>query len=124
VGWALGLERIVELVRAEGGATAGEAADAYLVAAGDDARRFGFRLVEELRDRIPGLRVSIGSPAAGFKAQLRRADKSGARYALIVGDTEVADGKVSVKPLRTDDPQQLLSVDECAKLLGPAPRSA
>jgi histidyl-tRNA synthetase len=124
VGWALGLERIVELVRAEGGGTAEEAADAYLVAAGDDARRFGFRLLEGLRDRLPAVRVSIGSPAAGFKAQLRRADKSGARFALIVGEAEVAAGKVSVKPLRADEPQQLLSVEECANLLGPAPRSA
>ena len=73
---------------------------------------------------IPRARLSIGSPAAGFKAQLRRADKSGARFALIVGETEVAAGKVSVKPLRTDEPQQLLSVEECANLLGPAPRSA
>ena len=63
-------------------------------------------------------------PAAGFKAQLRRADKSGARFALIVGEAEVAAGKVSVKPLRTDEPQRLLSVEECANLLGPAPRSA
>ncbi len=124
VGWALGLERIVELVRAEGGDTAEEPVDAYLVASGDDARRFGFRLVEGLRDRIPRARLSIGSPAAGFKAQLRRADKSGARFALIVGEAEVAAGKVSVKPLRTDEPQQLLSVEECANLLGPAPRSA
>ena len=125
VGWALGLERIVELVRAEGGATAEEAADAYLVAAGDDARRFGFRLAR--RACATGCRrckLSIGSPAAGFKAQLRRADKSGARFALIVGETEVAAGKVSVKPLRADEPQQLLSVEECANLLGPAPRSA
>jgi histidyl-tRNA synthetase len=124
VGWALGLERIVELVRAEGGDTAEEPVDAFLVAAGDDARRFGFRLVESLRDRIPGIKVSIGSPAAGFKAQLRRADKSGARFALIVGEAEAAGGKVSVKPLRADEPQRLLSVEECAVLLGPAPRSA
>jgi len=124
VGWALGLERIVELVRAEGGDVAEEALDAYVVAAGDDARRFGFRVVEELRDRIPGLRLSIGSPGAGFKAQLRRADKSGARFALIVGEAEVAAGKVSMKPLRTDEPQQFLSVEECANLLGPAPGAA
>jgi histidyl-tRNA synthetase len=124
VGWALGLERIVELVRAEGGGTAEEPLDACLVAAGDDARRFGFRLIEELRDRVPHVRLSIGAPGAGFKAQLRRADKSGARFALIVGEAEVAAGKVSLKPLRADEPQQLLSVEECADLLGPAPRSA
>ena len=63
------------------------------------------------------LKPAIGSPAAGFKAQLRRADKSGARFALIVGDDEVAQGRVSVKPLRADEPQRLLSPAECADLL-------
>jgi histidyl-tRNA synthetase len=124
VGWALGLERIVELVRAEGGNTAEEPPDAYVVAAGETAGRFAFRVVEELRDRVPGLKLALGAPAAGFKAQLRRADKSGARYALIVGDDEAAAAKVSLKPLRSEEPQALLSVEECASRLGPAPRSA
>ena len=124
VGWALGVERIVELARADAGDVAEAPVDAFLVAAGDEARRFGFRIVEELRDRVPGLKVAIGSPAAGFKAQLRRADRSGARFALIVGESEVAAGKVSVKPLREDKPQQLLTVDECAALLGAERRSA
>jgi histidyl-tRNA synthetase len=123
VGWALGVERIVELMRADGAGTEEPALDAFLVVAGDDARRFGFRVVEELRDRLAGLRVSIGSPAAGFKAQLRRADKSGARFAIIIGEAEVAAGKVSLKPLRADEPQRLVSPEECAAVLRP-PRSA
>jgi histidyl-tRNA synthetase len=117
VGWALGLERIVELARADGADVTEPPVDAFLVAAGDAARRFGFKLVEDLRDAMPGVRIGIGSPAAGFKAQLRRADKSGARFALIVGDDEVAAGRVSVKPLRADEPQRLLSPAECADLL-------
>ena len=76
-------------------------------------------MVEGLRDAVPGVKIAIGSPAAGFKAQLRRADKSGARFALIVGDDEVAQGRVSVKPLRADEPQRLLSPAECADLLSP-----
>ena len=119
VGWALGLERIVELARADGADVAETPVDAFLVAAGDAARRFGFKVVEDLRDALPGVKIAIGSPAAGFKAQLRRADKSGARFALIVGDDEVAGGRVSVKPLRADEPQRLLSVAECADLLAP-----
>jgi len=117
VGWALGLERIVELTRADGGDLAEAPVDAFLVAAGDAARRFGFKVVEGLRDAVPGVKIAIGSPSAGFKAQLRRADKSGARFALIVGDDEVARGRVSVKPLRADEPQRLLSPAECADLL-------
>lgn len=117
VGWALGIERIVELLQAEGVAAAEAPPDVHLVAAGDGERRFGFKLAEQLRDRLPGLKLSIGGPAAGFKAQLRRADKSGARYALILGETELAAGKVSLKPLREDRPQQLVTVEECIDLL-------
>ena len=120
VGFALGVERVVELARADGGDRAERPVDAYLVAAGDEARRFGFKVVEELRDLLPGLSLAIGSPAAGFKAQMRRADKSGARFALIVGEAEVAAGRISVKPLRVDEPQRLLTAEECAGLLKPA----
>jgi histidyl-tRNA synthetase len=117
VGWALGIERIVELLQAEGVDAAETPADVHLVAAGDAERRFGFTLAEELRERLPGLKLSIGGPAAGFKAQLRRADKSGARYALIVGESELAAGKISLKALREDRPQRLVTVDECVELL-------
>jgi len=124
VGWALGIERIVELMQAEGIAAQEAPPDAYLVAAGDAERRFGFKLAEELRSRLPALKLSLGGPAAGFKAQLRKADKSGARVALIVGETEVGAGKVSFKPLRDDSPQELLTVEECVARLRRMPASA
>ena len=125
VGWALGIERIVELHASRGHRGAGEAPpDAHFVAAGEAERRFGFKLAERLRDRLPGLKLSIGAPAAGFKAQLRRADKSGARVALIVGEAELAAGKVSFKPLREDKPQQLVTVEECIDLAPPNAASA
>jgi histidyl-tRNA synthetase len=117
VGWALGLERIVELMQAEGIGADEAPVDAQLVAAGEAERRFGFKLVEQLRERLPGVKVSIGMPSAGFKAQLRHADKNGARFALIVGESELAAGRVSLKPLREDRPQQLVTVEECAGLL-------
>ena len=121
VGWALGVERVVELVRIE---AAGDAEmrvpDVFVVSAGDEARRVGFAAAETLRDRVPGISVSIGSPSAGFKAQMRRADKSGARFALIVGEDEVAAGKLGLKPLRTDEPQLSLSLDEIVRQLSSA----
>jgi histidyl-tRNA synthetase len=117
VGWALGIERIVELMQAEGIAASEAPPDAHLVAAGDGERRFGFALAEALRARVPGLKLSIGAPAAGFKAQLRRADKSGARVALIIGEAELTARKVSYKSLREDRPQELVTVEECADLL-------
>ena len=118
VGWALGVERIVELMVAEGNAVSPPPLDAYLVAVGDAERHFGFKLAEELRNRLPGLTVSLGGPAVGFKAQLRKADKSGARFALIVGEAELAAGQVSLKPLREDAPQRLATVAECVAALG------
>jgi histidyl-tRNA synthetase len=91
--------------------------DAQLVAAGEAERRFGFQLLEQLRTRVPGAKVAVGMPSAGFKAQLRHADKSGARFALIIGESELAAAKVSLKPLREDKPQQLMTVEECAERL-------
>jgi histidyl-tRNA synthetase len=117
VGWALGIERIVELMQAEGIGAAEASPDAHLVAAGEAERRYGFELVERLREMLPGIRVSIGAPSAGFKAQLRHADKSGARVALIVGENELTAGKVGFKTLREDRPQRLVTVEECAELL-------
>jgi histidyl-tRNA synthetase len=124
IGWGLGIERLVELMRAEGGETSEPACDVYVVSAGEAQRRHAFGLAEQLRDRLPWLKLSLGSPAAGFKAQLRRADKSGARFALIVGESEVAAGRVSVKALREERPQELLTLDQCARLIGAEPRSA
>jgi len=115
VGWALGIERVV---------AAAAPPDVYLVAAGDAERGFGFKLAEELRTRLPELKLSLGGPAAGFKAQLRKADKSGARVALILGETELKAGKVSFKPLREDTPQELVTVEECVARLRQTPASA
>ena len=117
VGWALGIERVVELLQAEGVGAAEQTPDVALVAAGDAERRFAFTLAEQLREQLPGLKLLSGGPAAGFKSQLRRADKSGARFALIVGEAEREAGKVSLKPLREDRPQQLLTIDECVDVL-------
>jgi len=124
VGWALGMERVVEVMQAEGIAGGALPPDAYLVAAGEAERRFAFKIAEELRSRVPGLKLSLGGSTGGFKAQLRRADKSGARVALIVGEAEVAQGKVSFKTLREDQPQKLVTVVECAALLGQTRPSA
>jgi histidyl-tRNA synthetase len=119
VGWALGVERVVELIQAEGWGGAQPMPDAYLVMVGDQARRRGFALAETLRDRVPGLVLSIDSNGGSFRAQLRRADRSGARFALILGDEELEAGVVGLKPLREEAPQESLTSDSlAARLLG------
>ena len=113
VGWALGIERVVELMRDAGFDDAGPDPDVYVVGVGDQAQRECFAAAERLRAAVPGVRLVMGPPG-GFRAQLRRADKSGARYALIVGEDELAAGKFSVKPLREDRAQELVPRDEIA----------
>jgi len=120
VGWALGLERVVELMRADGVDLAEQAPHVCMVVIGDAARRRGFAVADRLRRAVTGLRVFTGQTAAGFKAQMRRADKSGARFALIIGDDEVAADRVSLKDLRSDAPQQSLTEAEAVVTLGAA----
>ncbi|WP_428099298.1 histidine--tRNA ligase [Candidatus Rariloculus sp.] len=117
VGWALGVERVIDLMRVSGWDGGDTGPDVYVVAVGSEARRKCFSTAERLRARVPDLTLVMGRPG-GFKAQLRRADKSGARYALIVGDDELAAGKLSVKPLREDGAQQLVDFDELVTRLG------
>ena len=93
VGWALGVERVVELLRLDNAAPGAAAPDVFIVSAGEAARRAGFAAAEAIRDGAAGLSVSVGAPAAGFKAQMRRADKSGARFAVIIGEDEAAAGR-------------------------------
>jgi histidyl-tRNA synthetase len=112
VGWALGVERVVEVMRAEGRVVAAQRPDVFLVSVGDEARRKAFATAERLRGAVPGIHVSMGQPSSGVKAQLRRADKSGARYALIIGEDELASDKVSIKALREELAQQLMTAEE------------
>jgi len=112
VGWALGMERVVELMRADGVALTEPAPDVCLVAVGNAARRRGFALAESLRQAVPGLVIVLGQPSAGFKAQLKRADRSGARLALILGDDEVASGRIGLKDLRGPGGQESLTEPE------------
>jgi histidyl-tRNA synthetase len=118
VGWALGLERVIELVRLEGWDGVDAGADVCLISVGDDARRKIFATGERLRSRLPDLEIALAPPSAGFKAQLRRADKSGARFAVIVGEDELAADKLSLKSLRVEAKQQLVTFDELVQSLG------
>ena len=113
VGFALGLERLVAMLAAAGHPGADANPHVYLIVVGDAAQRQGLALAERLRDRLPALRLRMNCGGGGFKAQFRRADHSGARFALILGEDEVRAGAVAIKPLRDLDGQQLaLSHDQ------------
>ena len=117
VGWAMGIERFVALFEACGGETPATDADVYVVAVGGDALVQAFALAEELRDKVVGINVELNLGGGSFKSQLRRADKSNAEYALILGDQELAEKRVGLKPLRSTDDQSSIAFNELAATL-------
>jgi histidyl-tRNA synthetase len=100
IGFAMGVERVVELVRLAGQVPQAEAPDVFVMAQGDAAQRVALGMAERLRDALPGRGVLVHCGSAKFKTQFRRADESGARVALIIGDDELARGVIALKPLR------------------------
>ncbi|MFB9126290.1 histidine--tRNA ligase [Paraburkholderia dipogonis] len=101
-GWAMGVERILELLKEEQLVPEDEGCDVYVVHQGDAAREQAFIIAERLRDT--GLDVilhcSADGQTASFKSQMKRADASGAAFAVVLGEDEIANGTVGVKPLR------------------------
>ncbi|HZX23152.1 MAG TPA: histidine--tRNA ligase [Woeseiaceae bacterium] len=117
IGWALGMERLVALFEEEGGAEPDSAPAVYVVAVGETAAATAFALAERLRDGLPGHAVEVNAGGGSFKSQLKRADRSGARYAVVLGENEIAAGEAGLKPLRTDEPQRSVAFDELAAVL-------
>ncbi|NPT39491.1 histidine--tRNA ligase [Paraburkholderia xenovorans] len=101
-GWAMGIERILELLKEEQLVPEDEGCDVYVVHQGEAAREQAFIIAERLRDT--GLDVilhcSADGQTASFKSQMKRADASGAAFAVVLGEDEIANGTVGVKPLR------------------------
>ncbi|TAN50463.1 MAG: histidine--tRNA ligase [Methylococcaceae bacterium] len=119
IGFALGLERLVSLLE-HTAIPVDTAPHVYLIRVGEAAEQAGMLLAERLRDAVPGLRLVLHCGGGSFKSQFKRADKSGARYALIVGDDEAAQDRVSIKNLREEAEQLSLSwgdaIDYLAKV--------
>jgi histidyl-tRNA synthetase len=106
IGWALGVERVVLLMQELGCEAPVDAPQVYLVLAGDAAARAGLGLAERLRDALPALRLETDLGGGSFKAQFKRADRSGAVLAIVLGDDEVAQGVAGLKPLRGTGTQE------------------
>jgi histidyl-tRNA synthetase len=106
IGWAMGVERVVELVRLAGQVPPSQAPDVFVMAQGDAAQRAALALAERLRDALPGRGIVVHCGSAKFKTQFRRADESGARVAVVIGDDELARGVIALKPLRGADTTQ------------------
>jgi histidyl-tRNA synthetase len=117
VGWAMGIERFVALFEACGGKAPDTAADVYIVAVGDGTLHRAVQLAEQLRDTIAGVRVELNLGGGSFKSQMKRADNSNAHFALILGERELAEGSIGLKPMQTREEQSSVGLDDVASIL-------
>jgi histidyl-tRNA synthetase len=115
-GFAMGVERLLALLEEYAFQAPQFAPDAYLVHQGEAAGKFAMAAAERLRDQ--GLHVVLHCGGGSFKSQMKKADASGARYAVIIGDDEAAAGEVSLKPLRELEEQVRMTVDAAVGLIG------
>jgi histidyl-tRNA synthetase len=114
-GFGIGLERVFLLMQ-EYGVTAINSPDIYLVNVGELAEKQAFSAAEGLRNL--GYSVVLNAGGGSFKSQMKRADRSGAKYAAILGDDEAAAGEISLKPLLKAGEQIKCKLSEVAKVLG------
>jgi len=124
VGWAMGIERFVALYEACGGEAPADDADVYIVAVGDNTLEQAFVIAEQLRDEVAGIKVELNLGGGSFKSQLKRADKSNAAFALILGEQEIAEKRVGLKPLRSTEDQSSVAFDELPATLAALLRKA
>ena len=115
-GFAMGVERLVALIKESGGEPALAGPDVYVVHQGDAATRLAFRVAEDLRGK--GISTLLHCGGGSFKSQMKKADASQALYAVVIGDDEAAQGIVQLKSLRDDlgqkSGQQAVPVDDVA----------
>jgi histidyl-tRNA synthetase len=116
-GFALGIERLIELLKAQNIQPPDLKPHAYLVAVGNSADRTALTLAERIRDNVPDLRLLVDAGYGSFKAKLKRADRSNARFAIILGEDEVDSSTVGVKDLRTEIPQATMAQSELSAYL-------
>jgi histidyl-tRNA synthetase len=114
VGFAMGVERVVALLEKAQRVPSQATPDVYVVVSGDKAAALSPAIVERLRDQLPRVRFELNLGGGNFKTQFRRADRSGAVIALIIGDDELARNAVGVKPLRQEAGQTECPIAELA----------
>ena len=104
-GFAMGIERLVLMLEEQGKVQQPQSADVYFVMVGENTIKTGQKLAEQLRDALQDLRITVHSGGGSFKSQLKKADKSGASIALILGESELQKSTINIKFLRQEKPQ-------------------
>jgi histidyl-tRNA synthetase len=118
IGWAMGQERIAILLEKQGLGIARDRPQVYLVLAGENTELLGFKIAEQLRDAWPNLKLQTNLGGGSFKTQFKRADKSGAQFAIVLGEDEAARGMVTLKNLRGESMQEECAVARISERLG------
>jgi len=116
-GFAMGIERLIALMEDASVAIPEQPVHAYMVMFGDTAELHGLELVEKLRTAVPNLNLVMNCGAGSFKSQFKRADKSGALWALILGDDEMENSSITIKDLRQKSEQQNIAQTELVEKL-------
>jgi len=117
IGFALGLERLIELIEFSDDVQRKNNLDAYLVLMGDKAIASGMVLAEKWRNEVPDLKLQVNCGGGSMKSQMKKADKSGAKFAFILGDDELEGNVVTLKYLREKKEQQTIELINIAKFL-------
>jgi histidyl-tRNA synthetase len=118
IGWAMGQERIVMLLEKLGLSAVAQRPQLYMVVAGAGADLAALKLAEALRDAWPRLRLQYNLSGGNFKTQFKRADKSGADFALVLGEDELARGAVAIKDLRAGKAQEECDIALASERIG------
>ncbi len=117
IGFAMGMERLLLLLEQLDDLALEKTVDVYMIRVGVGAEKAGMMLAEKIRNEVKGIKLQLHCGGGSFKSQFKKADKSGAEYALILGDDEVSRGEVSVKPLRIEQEQKNMAQDELIQFL-------
>jgi histidyl-tRNA synthetase len=117
IGFAMGVERLVALLEEDLDRISLKTPHAYLVLVGEKSQASGMMLAEKLRNDVPGLRLITHCGGGSFKSQFKKADRSGAEIALVLGEDELDRGVIGVKQLRQEAPQQEVALDQLADFL-------
>jgi histidyl-tRNA synthetase len=117
IGFAMGVERLITLLEESGFESSLGLPHAYMVLVGEGPQSKGLVIAEGLREQVPGLRLQVHCGGGSFKSQFKKADRSGAAVALVLGEEELANGVVGVKPLREKSEQQQITLDELGAFL-------
>jgi histidyl-tRNA synthetase len=116
-GFALGIERLLSLMEESDVVSDNDGLDVYLVTPGESSISHGMQLAETLRDQLPALKIQTHCGGGSFKNQIKKADKSGAAFALILGEDELSNNNVTIKYLREKKDQVTISQDDVAEFL-------